>query len=88
MRKIIISAAAIALATISFAAPSQAGGFSIGFGGYGHHGHHHGGNFSIGFYDNGYHGGHYYYEPTCFIKKVKKYDKWGNLKIKKIKICE
>ncbi len=86
MRKAIISAVVAAIAAISFAAPSQAGGFSIGVGGYGHH--HHGGNFSVGFYDNGYYGGNYYYEPACFTKKVKVYDKWGNLKIKKIKVCE
>ncbi|HTO32539.1 MAG TPA: hypothetical protein VL202_15380 [Pararhizobium sp.] len=89
MRKFIISATVAIVAAVSFAAPSQAGGFSIGFGGHGHHGHHghhHGGNFSVGFYDGGYYGGGYY-EPSCFIKKVKRWDKWGNLHIKKIRVC-
>ena len=88
MRKIIMSAVIATVAAVSFAAPSQAGGFSFGFGngdgyvtigGYGH-GH-------------GYHKKHYYeddygYEPSCYIKKVKKWDKWGNLHIKKVKICD
>ena len=42
MRKFILSAAVATLAALSFAAPSQAGGLSIGFG-FGHgHGHGHG----------------------------------------------
>ncbi|KQS98155.1 MULTISPECIES: hypothetical protein [unclassified Rhizobium] len=89
MRKVIISATVAVIAAVSFAAPSQAGGFSIGFGHghHGHHGHHHGGSVSIGFYDGGYYGGGYY-EPSCYIKKVKRWDKWGNLRIKKIRICD
>jgi hypothetical protein len=87
MRKLIISAAVAALAAVSFATPSLAGGHGY----HGHHGHHRGG-FSIGFFDTGYYGGGYYgsgyYEPSCYIKKVKRWDKWGNLRIKKIKICD
>lgn len=86
MRKFIISAAVAAVAAISFAAPSQAGGYGH-HGHHRHHGHHYGSGFSIGFYDGGYYGGGYY-EPSCFIKKVKRWDKWGNLRIKKIRICE
>lgn len=86
MRKFIISAAVATIAAISFAAPSQAGGHGHRH----HHGHHHGG-FSIGFYNTGYYGGYYggdYYEPSCYIKKVKRWDRWGNLHIRRIKICD
>ncbi|WP_430440210.1 hypothetical protein [Shinella sp.] len=30
----------------------------------------------------------YGYEPYCFIKKVKSYDYYGNVIIKKIKVCK
>jgi hypothetical protein len=92
MRKFILSAVIAVTAAVSFAAPSQAGGFSFGFGngdgyvtvgGYDHgHGHH----------NYGHHKKHYYndygYEPTCYIKKIKKWDQWGNVYFKKIKICD
>ncbi|GAA4170743.1 MULTISPECIES: hypothetical protein [Shinella] len=29
----------------------------------------------------------YGYEPACFIKKVKAYDYYGNVVIKKIRVC-
>ena len=90
MRKFIMSAVVATVAAVSFAAPSQAGGFSFGFGngngyvtvggyGHGHYGHRH-------------HRKHYYYsdygyEQHCFFKKVKRWDKWGNLKIKRIRVC-
>jgi hypothetical protein len=76
MRKFILSAVVATVAAVSFAAPSQAGGFSIGFG----HGHgwkgHHGGYITV--YD-GY--GH------CFWKKVRRYNKWGHLVIKRVRVC-
>ena len=86
MRKIMLSAVVATVAALSFAAPSQAGGFSIGFGhghgGWGHggwgHGHGHGTHVTV--YDD--------YGYDCFWKKVKRYDKWGNLVIKKIRICD
>ncbi|WLR92093.1 hypothetical protein [Shinella zoogloeoides] len=86
MRKIMLSAVVATVAALSFAAPSQAGGFSIGFG-HGHggwdhggwgHGHGHGAHVTV--YDD--------YGYDCFWKKVKRYDKWGNLVIKKIRICD
>jgi hypothetical protein len=80
MRKFIISATVAAVAAISFAAPAYAGHH----GHHRHHGHYHGG-FSIGFYDGGYYGGHY--EPSCYVKKVKRWDRWGNLRIKRVTIC-
>ncbi|MCR6502659.1 hypothetical protein MUO32_26890 [Shinella sp. CPCC 101442] len=88
MRKIMLSAVVAAVAALSFAAPSQAGGLSIGFGfggghhGWGHgHGHGWGNGAQVTFYDDDY-------GYDCFWKKVKRYDKWGNLKIKKIRVCE
>jgi hypothetical protein len=85
MRKFIIAAAVAATAAISFAAPSNAGGFSIGFSN-GYYGH--GWNGRVG-YVGGYYGGPYYYEaePYCFLKTVKRYDSYGNLYYKKIRIC-
>ena len=59
MRNFIISAAIAAVAALSFAAPSQAGGYGY----------------------NGYH------QQYCFIKKIKSYDYYGNVIIKKIKVC-
>ncbi|CAK7258350.1 hypothetical protein KYK30_09505 [Shinella yambaruensis] len=32
--------------------------------------------------------GYYGYKPHCFIKKVKAYDYYGNVVIKKIKVCK
>jgi hypothetical protein len=61
MRKIVLSAAIATVAALSFAAPSQAGGYG---------------------YNNGYH------QQYCFIKKIKSYDYYGNLVIKKIRICK
>lgn len=82
MRKILLSAVVATVAALSFAAPSQAGGLSIGFGfgdgwGHGHHGWGHGAHVRV--YDD--------YDYDCFWKKVKRYDKWGNLVIKRVRIC-
>lgn len=39
-------------------------------------------------YSSGYHYSQdYSYEPVCIIKKVRTYDKWGNLVIKKVRVC-
>ena len=87
MRKIMLSAVVATVAALSFAAPSQAGGLSVGFGfghGHGHgwgHGHGHGwgnGGYVTVYDDYGY---------DCYWKKVKHYDKWGNLVVKKVKVC-
>ncbi len=87
MRKIMLSAVVATVAALSFAAPSQAGGLSIGFDfggghGWGHNKHGHGwGHSQVTFYDDDY-------GYDCFWKKVKHYDKWGNLIIKKVRVCE
>lgn len=84
MRKILISAAVATVTALSFAAPTQAGDFSVGFGfGHGRWGHGHGHGWGNGGYvtvydDDGY---------DCFWKKVKRYDRWGNPVIRKVRIC-
>ncbi|MDO9414955.1 hypothetical protein [Pararhizobium sp.] len=92
MRKFILSAIVATVATVTFAAPSQAGGYSFGFG----NGN---GYVTVGGYDNDYghgygHKKHYkkhyqndYYQQECFFKKVKRWDSYGNPVWKKIKVC-
>ncbi|WP_421579913.1 hypothetical protein [Shinella sp. M31] len=77
MRKFLLSAVIATLAAVSFAAPSQAGGFYVGFGGHHGWGGHHGGYVS---HDYGH-------RRHCFWKKIKRYDYWGNLVIKRVKVC-
>lgn len=82
MRNLIITSVIATFAALSFAAPSHAGGY------YG------------GGYNDCYDGGGYsqpqrrqsyrtaYYEPTCWIKKIRKYDYYGNLVVKRIRVCD
>jgi hypothetical protein len=74
MRKFLMSAVIATVAAVSFAAPSQAGGFYFGVGGHGW-GHHHG-------YSH-YHGHHRH----CFWKKVKRYNKWGHVVFRTVRVC-
>ena len=77
MRKFIVSATVALVAAVSFAAPSQAGGLYIDIGGgHGWGGHHHG-------YVSDYYGHHRH----CHWKKIKRYNKWGELVIKRVKVC-
>ena len=76
MRKFIMSAVVATVAAVSFAAPSQAGGFYFGIGGGHGWGGHHG------------HASHYYgHHRHCFWKKIKRYNKWGHLVVKHVKVC-
>jgi len=77
MRKFLMSAVVATLAAVSFAAPSQAGGFYFGVGGHGwgHHNRHHGYSHSYG------------HHRHCFWKKVKRYDKWGHVVFRSVKVC-
>lgn len=83
MRKMITAAAVTIIAAVSFAAPSRAGGVTIGFsnGSYGH-----GWSGQIGYVDDGY-GSYYEYRPYCFIKKVRRYDHYGNVYYERIRVC-
>ena len=84
MHKIIIAAAVAITAAISFAAPSEAGGVTIGFSN-GHYGH--GWSGRIGYVDGYYGGYHDEYRPYCFIKKVRRYDHYGNVYYERVRIC-
>lgn len=77
MRRFILSAVVATVAALSFAAPSQAGGFYFGIGGGHGWGGHHGGYVS-----------HYYgHHRHCFWKKIKRYNKWGHRVVKRVKVC-
>lgn len=75
MKKFLIAAAAAAVATVSLSTVAEAGW---------RHRHYH-----------GYHG--YWgprivirpvvYDDYCFVRKVRRYDRWGNLYIKRVRIC-
>ena len=73
MRRFILSAVVATVAALSFAAPSQAGGFYFGIGWGGHHG--------------GYVSHYYGHHRHCFWKKIKRYNKWGHRVVKRVKVC-
>ena len=77
MKTFIIGAAAALIATVSLASTAEAGWKWKHHYGH-HHGHHHGHKIWIG----GHHYGDY-----CFVKKIKRYDDWGNLYIKRVRVC-
>lgn len=87
MRKLIIASIVAAGAALSFAAPSEAGGY---YGGGYNDGYHGGGYGQVDHYYG--HKRHYYkktyYEPNCWIKKIRKYDYYGNLVVKRIRVCD
>ena len=29
----------------------------------------------------------YDYQPYCFVKKVRRYDDWGNVYVKRVRVC-
>jgi hypothetical protein len=82
MRNLIIASIVATISALSFAAPSKAGGY-------------YGGGYNDG-YDGGGHSQpqrrHYYkrtyYEPTCWIKSIRKYDYYGNPVVKRIRVCD
>lgn len=82
MKKILIAATATLIATLSFASASQAGGKWWPH--HGHHGWH--GNFGIiidaspRYVEDDF--------EDCYVKKIRKYDRHGNLYIKKIQVCD
>jgi hypothetical protein len=79
MKKFIIGGMAALVATVSLASAAEAGWRYK-------HGHRH-----------GFHHRHHwgvvvvsprYYGDYCFVKKVKRYDDWGNVYIKRVRICD
>lgn len=79
MKNYIIGAAAALFATVSLASAAEAGGK---WKHKHHHGHHHGHHWKHKIWIGGHHYGDY-----CFVKKMKRYDDWGNVYIKKVRVC-
>ena len=83
MKKIILASTAAIIATLGFASASEAG--------WRHHNRHFGG-FNVVIdagpryvvddygYDDGY--------GECYVKKTKRYNRYGELVIKKVRICD
>jgi hypothetical protein len=76
MKTMIIGAAAALIATVSLASTADAGWKWKKH----HHNHHWKHRHHHGFYIYGH-------RSYCFIKKVKHYDDWGNVYIKRIRVC-
>ena len=78
MKKFILGATAAIVATVSLASAAEAGWKYK-------HKHHHW---------KKHHWGvvvvapRYVYNDYCFVKKVKRYDDWGNVYIKRVRICD
>lgn len=79
MKKLLIAAAIAATAAVSLSAPSQAG--------YRHHGKFWGHN-NYGYvvqiqprYEARYE------DDYCFVKKIRKFDRYGNLIVKRVTVC-
>jgi hypothetical protein len=77
MKKFIIAASAALVATVSFAATAEAGWKHR------HHGWHHRHHWGVVVV-----GPRYDYDDYCFVKKIKRYDDWGNVYIKRVRICD
>ena len=80
MKKIILAATAAVVSTLSFASVSEAG--------WRHHNHFGGFNVVIDASPRYVVEDYGYDEPQCYIKKTKRYNKWGELVVKKVQICD
>ncbi|SIQ37687.1 hypothetical protein SAMN05880582_1011648 [Rhizobium sp. RU20A] len=84
MRKLILSATLTTLAALSFAAPSMAGGWDDGC------------NDDARSYRPTHHASYawsaprreYQEEPTCYVRVVKDWDSYGDVIIRKVRVCE
>ena len=76
MKKFIIASCAALVATVSLAASAEAGWRHR------HHGWRHHNNWGVVVVSPRYYGDY------CFVKKVKRYDDWGNVYIRKVRICD
>ena len=81
MKKFIIAATAALVATVSMAATAEAGWKWK----HKHHNHgwkrHHWGVVVVN-------PGYGYDDDYCYVKKVRHYDDWGNVYIRKVRICD
>ena len=78
MKKLIIAAVTAIVATVSLSSAAEAGWRRH----HGWYGHHH----------NRFWGPRIVIRPVvyndyCFVKKVRRYDAWGNLYIKRVNVC-
>ncbi|CAN7250605.1 hypothetical protein [Rhizobium sp. LjRoot254] len=78
MKKFIIGGLAALVATVSLAATAEAGWRHR------HHGWHNRHHWGVVVVSPRYHD----YDDYCFVKKIKRYDDWGNVYIKKVRICD
>ena len=77
MKKFIIGATAALVATVSLASTADAGWRWK----HRHHGWRHHNHWGVVVVAPSYH-------DYCFVKRVKRYDDWGNVYIKKVRICD
>lgn len=77
MKKFIVGSLAALVATVSLASTADAGWRWRHHGGWRHHNHW--GVVVVG---------PRYYGDYCFVKKIKRYDDWGNVYIKRVRICD
>ncbi len=82
MRKLIIASIVAVGAALSFAAPSHAGGY------YGSGDGYYGGGYVQPYYGKKHYYKKRHYVENCWIKKIRKYDYYGNLIVKRIRVCE
>jgi len=77
MKTFIIGSLAALVATVSLASTADAGWRWRHHGGWRHHNH-----WGVVVVSPRYYGDY------CFVKKVKRYDDWGNVYIKRVRICD
>ena len=77
MKKFIIGSLAALVATVSLASTADAGWRWRHHGGWRHHNH-----WGVVVVSPRYYGDY------CFVKKIKRYDDWGNVYIKRVRICD
>jgi hypothetical protein len=80
MTKIILASTAAVIATLSFATASEAGW---------RHRNNHFGHFNVVIDAPRYVVDDYGYdEPECYVRKIKKINRYGELVIKKVQVCD
>jgi hypothetical protein len=77
MKKFVIAAIAAVVATVSLSSVAEAG-WRRHHGWYGHHGYWGGPRIVIR---------PVVYDDYCFVRKVKRYDRYGNLYVKRVRVC-
>lgn len=89
MRKLLLSATIATLAALSFAAPSMAGGWDDGCDDHyvSHYRPTHHANYAWSAPRHDYQND-YQDEPTCYVKVVKDWDSYGEVIVRKVRVCE